>query len=69
MVTDHIEKATLFWQEFRDRTGVSSNPRMLFNHQDLYVPSPLDDLLQPFTAEEIDSIIKQLLADKVSVQT
>lgn len=56
-VTDHSEKAALFWIEFKNRLGVISETQMLFNLTDLITAAPLEELAQPFTHEEIDHII------------
>jgi hypothetical protein len=34
-VTDHAEKAALFWHEFKNRLGVSVNTQMLYDFQQL----------------------------------
>lgn len=44
-VTDHEEKAALFWQEFKQRLGVSIRPKMLFNLQTLMDAHELDELV------------------------
>lgn len=63
-VTNHVEKAALFWLEFKDRLGVSSETQMFFNLYDLITAVPLEDLVQPFTNEEIDNIIKHMPPEK-----
>lgn len=63
-VTNHVEKADLFWLEFKDRLGVSSETQMFLNLYDLITAVPLEDLVQPFTNEEIDNIIKHMPPEK-----
>ena len=65
MVTDHNEKSSLFFQEFRKRLGTTVGISMLFNLESLIQPClDLDDVCQPFSHEEIDRIILDLPNDK-----
>ena len=64
LVTEHAEKAALFWQEFKSRLGVTVEPQMLFNLQDLLVQNDLRDLVLPFSNEEIDAVAHDLPNDK-----
>jgi hypothetical protein len=63
LVTDHAEKAALFWMEFKDRMGVSSETQMLFNLDELFTAIPLE-LVQPFLTEEVDCIIQHMPPEK-----
>jgi hypothetical protein len=44
--------------------GITSNPQMVFNLDELIVPTPLEDLTLPFSSEEIDAVIHCLLLIK-----
>jgi hypothetical protein len=44
--------------------GITSNPQMVFNLDELIVPTPLEDLTLPFSSEEIDAVIPCLLLIK-----
>jgi hypothetical protein len=59
-VTDHIDEASLFWQEFKSRMGVSVNPTMPFDFQKLFNLTDLD-LIRPFTTKEMDELPKSSL--------
>jgi len=65
MVSDHSEKAALFWQEFKQRLGVSEQIEMVDDLQNL-VPSVdfFEDLIRQFSEAEIDGVIKELPNDK-----
>jgi len=45
LVTDHFEKAALFWTEFKNRMGVCINPVMQFNLDELLVQHDLQALV------------------------
>jgi len=65
LVSDHESKASLIWSVFRNRMGVTSSPSMLFNLPNLIVRhEDLSSLIQPFTEEEIDAIVKHMPNDK-----
>jgi hypothetical protein len=65
MVTEHSEKSALFFQEFKRRLGTSVGISMQFDLQQIIQPCiSLDELCQPFSHEEIDSIILDLPNDK-----
>jgi mannosylglycoprotein endo-beta-mannosidase len=64
LVTDHAEKAALFWMEFKDRMGVSSETQMLFNLDELFTAIPLEELVQPFLTDEVDCIIQHMPPEK-----
>jgi len=59
LVSDHESKAALLLTAYKNRMGISLQPRMLFYLHSLISPSvDLDSLVAPFTKEEIDKIIK-----------
>lgn len=65
MVSDHQEKSALFWQEFKNRLGVSPNIEILFDLEDLISPvEGLEELVLTFSSEEIDSVILSMANDK-----
>lgn len=58
LITDHREKSALFWNEFKERLGVTVSPTMVFDldeHFDHDVD--LSDLISPFSKEEIDDTL------------
>lgn len=62
---DHDSKAALLFQSFKDRLGVSASPVMAFNLGELFTPrEDLNDLVRPFSTQEIDNIISHLRDDK-----
>ena len=64
-VTDHEGKAAIVLEAYRSRLGVSESPSMFFNLSELFDKrDDLDDLVLPFSSQEIDSIIAHLPADK-----
>lgn len=62
-VTSHQGKATLLWEEYKDRIGQAKNPSMIFNVQELLQRHNLSHLSQPFTKEDIDEVIKHMPPD------
>jgi hypothetical protein len=59
--TKHEDKAEILWQAFRERLGTSEFSQMHFNLSELIQEADkLEDLVNPFTTEETDSIIKNL---------
>ena len=65
IIHDHFEKAALLLENFRARMGNSINPEMQYNLDDLVVNHEgLDQISAPFTKEEIDNVVKQMLVDK-----
>jgi hypothetical protein len=64
IVSEHSEKAALFWHEFKNRLGVSMHPQMLFQLDQLLVHHDLQQLVAPFTIQELDAIAKDLPTDK-----
>jgi hypothetical protein len=65
MVTDHNEKAELIWQSFKQRLGTSNFNVVHFNLSAHFANQPdLSDLVQPFSTEEIDAVIRSLPSNK-----
>ncbi|KAG2656100.1 hypothetical protein PVAP13_1KG055054 [Panicum virgatum] len=65
LVVGHNEKAALLWEAFKERMGQSDNPEMLFDLSALITGfQNLDSLMEPFTKEEIDDIVKSIPADR-----
>jgi hypothetical protein len=59
------QKANILWEAFKDRLGTTDNPNMLFNLEELLQRAEdLDFLTQPFSHEEIDSVVANLPGDK-----
>jgi hypothetical protein len=60
-----LKKATLLFDEYKQRMGHNTNPVMQYNLEQLVKPREgLEHLSRPFTTEDIDTIIKQMPADK-----
>ena len=65
IVTEHNAKADLIWDSFKDRLGVSSFQGMNFDLPALIQPDlDLSFLVNPFSKEEIDVVVKHLPSDK-----
>ena len=62
---NHEDKASLIWNSFKERLGTTN-----FSHVHLDLPNllqnnvDLSSLIQPFSHEEIDAIVKHLHSDK-----
>jgi hypothetical protein len=70
-ITDHDGKASILWNAFKERMGSSDNRKMHFNLQEtLDTPSLSEeqksDLELPFSAKEIDDVIKDLPNEKIT---
>ena len=64
---DHDDKAALLWSCYRNRVGINDDTTMLFNlSQIITIQHNVDfeAIEAPFTAKEIDDIIKEMPADK-----
>jgi hypothetical protein len=61
----HEEKAAILWDSFKGRMGFSSNPEIRFDLNNLIQgSSDLAQLVEPFTTEEIDQVIKEMPSEK-----
>jgi hypothetical protein len=61
----HEDKAAILWESFRVRLGTSEFSQIHFDLQDLLNhDESLDDLVSPFSINEIDFIVKSLPSDK-----
>lgn len=58
------EKDDLFFQNFKQRMGITTSPSMAFDLPSLFAPQNLDNLIDPFYTQEIDSLISLLPVDK-----
>jgi hypothetical protein len=64
-ISKHEEKADLLWESYKQRLGTSEFSRIYFDLHELLTPlDELDFLQEPFTLEDIISIIKELPLDK-----
>lgn len=63
-VTNHHEKATHLWEEYRGRIGHAENPSIIFDLEQLLLHQDLSNLSQPFTKEDIDEVVKNMPNDK-----
>jgi hypothetical protein len=61
----HEEKAEIIWEAFKNRMGTSEFSKMHFDLEDLiqHVMS-LENLVIPFTKEEVDGIVKNIPSGK-----
>ena len=63
IVEDHTGKEALLFQAYTERLGTSNPTQMRFDLPSLIRPN-LDHLMLPFTHEEIDSVVKEMPADR-----
>jgi len=64
-IQDHEGKARIIWNAFRNRIGVTGEPTMLYNLASLFTRhEDLSCLVEPFTHEEIDNIVRRMPVDK-----
>jgi len=64
-VVDHDGKAALLFLAYKNRMGVSLQPQLRFDlDQLIHLNVDLSSLVEPFTKEEIDQIVKHMPADK-----
>jgi hypothetical protein len=63
-ISTHSEKASLIWEEYRNRLGCSTQPQMYFTLQQLVQEHDLQSITKPFTKEDIDMIVKTMPGDK-----
>jgi hypothetical protein len=65
ILTDHQQKASPFWQSFKDRMGVAIPTATPFNLTELLQPiDNLSHLCDPFSMEENEGIVKYMKIDK-----
>jgi Holliday junction resolvase RusA-like endonuclease len=57
-ISVHHGKATLLWEEYKDRLGCSTQIQMHFNLHELVHHHNLEQIEPPFTKEDIDNVIK-----------
>ena len=64
-IADHDGKAALLYLAYKNRMGVSLQPLMPFDlNQLINLNVDLSSLIEPFTKEEIDQIVKNMPSDK-----
>jgi hypothetical protein len=60
-VFNHEGKGSIIWEACKERLGMTEFSQMHFNLSEILEPvGNLEHLIEPFTTEEIDSIIKNL---------
>jgi hypothetical protein len=64
MVSDHPEKATLIWEEFKKRLSYSVHSKMQFELANLIHHHSLRQIDTPFTKEDVDKVISKMTLDK-----
>jgi hypothetical protein len=57
IATEHLEKAGILWNSFRDRLGVSVPILETFDFSQFFSPKDLSTLSIPFSHEEIDKVV------------
>jgi hypothetical protein len=64
IVSDHPEKATLIWEEFKKRLSYSVHSKMQFELANLIHHHSLQQIDTPFTKEDVDKVISKMTLDK-----
>jgi hypothetical protein len=65
IVTKHEEKTNILWNSYKDRLGTSELTHMYFNLNELLErENDMEDLVNPFTHEEINGIVMSLPSGK-----
>jgi hypothetical protein len=59
-ITNHDHKATIIWNSYKERLGITDNPIMAYDLDNLVNRLDLLHLDESFTQEEIDSVIKEI---------
>jgi hypothetical protein len=63
----HDDKALLLWDSYTERLGQSDFSNMHFHLEGILLPlADLEDLILPFSTEEIDGVVRNLKSDKSS---
>jgi hypothetical protein len=57
-------KATILWEEYKSRLGTTTETNMVFELQDLITQHNLEEIVTPFTKEDIDKVVEELSNDK-----
>jgi hypothetical protein len=61
----HDEKVVILWESLKERLGQSEFCNMHFDLNSLLVPiANLEDLILPFSNDEIDGVVNNLKSDK-----
>jgi hypothetical protein len=63
-ITNHDHKAAIIWSSYKNRLGLSSNHDMSFDLDRLITRSELSHLDDPFTMEEINTVLKEIPPNK-----
>jgi hypothetical protein len=62
---NHEENTSILWSAFKERLGTSEFTRIHFElNEIIHEVEGLEDLVSPFTNEEIDNIVKDLPSGK-----
>lgn len=65
IVQDHVGKEAVLFQTYKDRLGRSDPVNISLNLRDIIkCVEGLDELTAPFSREEIDCVVKEMLADR-----
>jgi hypothetical protein len=60
MLSDHLEKVALIWEEFRKRLSYSVHSKMQFDLPNLMHHHSLQQIDTPFTKKDVDKVISKL---------
>jgi hypothetical protein len=63
-ISDHAEKTTLLWNEYRNRLGQTTNTTMHFELEGLVQQHDVHQIEVPFTKEDIDKVVMRMPSDK-----
>jgi hypothetical protein len=57
-ITNHDHKAAIIWNSYKNRLGITNNPVMSFDLDHLVTRYELSNLDDPFTMNEISTVLK-----------
>jgi hypothetical protein len=63
-ITNHDHQAAIIWNSYKNGLGISNNPTMSFDLDHLFTRYDLSHLDDPFTMEEINTMLKEIPPDK-----
>jgi hypothetical protein len=63
-ITNHDHKAAIIWNSYKNRLGITNNLVMSFDLDHLVTRHELSHLDDPFTLEEIGTVLKEIPPDK-----
>jgi hypothetical protein len=63
-ITNHDHKLAIIWNSYKNRLGITNNPVMSFDLDHLVTRYELSHLDDPFTMDEISTVLKEIPLDK-----